>query len=174
MGPFFASSGPWFAWIHSSEDGAFSRFSLYKQKEVKKKGGDLQLTGQVRKSFKLLFPELGDTDGLTLLSEPSSFHPCFVGVGHELLQILWVQCVKHVKKVVPWWPFIFWVLGREEGEEMSVLFHLRPQVSHGQLVILRDLDRLNIGLLHELLLPDKHLFQEVLGDHRFVGQVVLN
>ena len=57
---------------------------------------------------------------------------------------------------------------------MGVLLHLGPQGAHGELIVVRDLDRLDVGLLHELLLACEDLPEEIFGDDGLVGQVVLD
>ena len=57
---------------------------------------------------------------------------------------------------------------------MGVLLHLGAQGAHGELIIVRDLDCLDVSFLHELLLAREHLLEEVLGHHGLIGQIVLD
>ena len=57
---------------------------------------------------------------------------------------------------------------------MGVLLHLGPQGAHGELIVVRDLDRLDVGLLHELLLAREHLLEEIFGHHGLIRQIVLD
>ena len=133
-----------------------------------------ELTGQVRERLQLLFPELRDPDGLALLAQASRRHPLLVRVRHELLEVFGVESVEDVEKIFPGRPFVLGILGGEEGHEDRVLLHLGPEAAHRQLVVHRDLDSFNLGLLHELFLPREHLPQEVLGHNGFVRQIVLH
>ena len=65
----------------------------------------IALTGQVRHRLQLLFPELGDGDALFLLVCGIGGHPLLVGVLHDLLEVLGLQCVEDVKEVLSRWSF---------------------------------------------------------------------
>ena len=81
--------------------------------------------------------------------------------------------MKNVEKVLPRWPFAYWILVREVPDEEVVASELWVQVLHRQLLIVRHLDVGDVLLLNELLLVGQHLLQEVLVDQSRWRQVEL-
>ena len=82
--------------------------------------------------------------------------------------------VQDVEEVLPRWALARWVLIGEVLQEFGILVELGPQVLDRELVIMRDCDPLDLGLLHELLLAAEHVLEEVLVHDALVGQVVLD
>jgi hypothetical protein len=67
-------------------------------------------------------------------------------------------------------------LGVSVGKVLSELFvglELRVQLAYTQLVVVRDFDLIDLGLLEQLLLAAKHVLEKVLVNGRFIRQVVL-
>ena len=97
----------------------------------------------------------------------------FAGVQHDLAQIIWVECVQDVEKVVPGRRLPSWVFIWEVRHEVAVLLQLRVQGLHADLLIMRNFNEFDIGLLHQLLLPNEDVLQEVLVDQALRRQVEL-
>ena len=62
----------------------------------------------------------------------------------------------------------------EVAGELGVLLQLGPERLHRQLVVVGDGDVLDVGLLHQLLLPAEDVLEEVLADDALVREVVLH
>ena len=131
------------------------------------------LTGQIGHVLELLLPELGDADGLLLLVHAGAGHPLDVGVVHDLAQVLRVDGVEDVEEVLPRRPLVLRVLGREVLHELGVLLELGPEAPDRELVVMRHLDVVDVGLQNERLLAREDLLQEVVGDQVLIGQVIL-
>ena len=138
------------------------RISTKKLKKAQKEG---VLTGEVRHSFQLLLPELCDLDGLGLGAVGAGAHALLVGVGHDLGEVLRVEGVEDVEKVVSRRPLALWVSGREVPHELCVLGELGPEIPHRELVVPGHLDGGHLGLPQQELLPGQHFLEEVLVDH---------
>ena len=62
-------------------------------------------------------------------------------------------------------------LGVSVGKVLSELFvglELRVQLAHTQLVVVRDFNLIDLGLLEQLLLAAKHVLEKVLVNGRFI------
>ena len=132
------------------------------------------LTGQVRHRLQLLLPELGDGDALLLLVFGVGGHPLLVGVLHDLLEVLRLQRVEDVEEVLARRALAGGIRVGEVLHELRVLLEVRPERLHRELVVLWDVDLLDLGLLHQLLLADEDVLEEVLVDDVRVREVVLD
>ena len=75
-----------------------------------------------------------------------------VGVPHQVLQVLRVDGVQDVHEVLARRAFVF---GKRVGEELHQIFvalELWVEVLDRQLVVVRDVNRLDLGLLQQLFL----------------------
>ena len=132
------------------------------------------LLGQVRHGFELLLPELGDGDGLLLLVGAVGRHPLLRGMGQDALEILRLERVEDIEEVLARRAPPGRVLVREVAGELWVLAHVGPKGLHGQLVIMRNSDLLDVGLLHELLFAAQNVLEEVLVHDVLIRQIVQN
>ena len=95
-------------------------------------------------------------------------------MGQDALEILRLERVEDVEEVLARRAPPGRVLVREVAGELWVLAHVGPKGLHGQLVIVRNSDLVDVGLFHELLLARQDVFQEILVDDIGVWQVVLH
>ena len=68
-------------------------------------------------------------------------------MAHDLLQVLGLQRVEHVEDVLARRTFACGIGGGEVGAELGIFLQLRPEAADRQLVILRHLDGVDVGLL---------------------------
>ena len=132
------------------------------------------LTGEIGHGLELLLPVLGDPDGLALVGLAGGGHPLLVGVGHDLRQVLRVDCVEHIKEVVPRWTLILGVGGGEILGELTILLEVWPEAAHRELVVVGHLDELDLGLLQEMLFAGEDVLEEIFVDDGLVGEVHLD
>ena len=94
-------------------------------------------------------------------------------MDHDLQQVVWVQSVEHVEKIVPGWALAFRVLAREVAQEVGVLGEHGIKIFDSELVVVGDLHCADLDLFEELFFARVHLLQEVFVHHRLVGQIKL-
>jgi hypothetical protein len=92
---------------------------------------------------------------------------------HHLGEILGMNRVKDIEKILTRWTFAGWVFVGEVLCELNILLELWPQVLNGELIIVRHRDLKYLSFLHEVLLARKHILQEVFIDDILIGQIVL-
>ena len=131
------------------------------------------LTRDIRHGAELLLPELGHREGLRLHLLALGRHPLLVGVRHHLREVVRVDSVQHVEKVVTWWALAFRVLVREELHHLRVLLEHREDGLDAELLVLRHLDVGDLGLLEQVLFAGEDCLEEVFVDRGLVRQVVL-
>ena len=85
----------------------------------------------------------------------------FVGMGHDLAEVVRVHGVEDVEEVLTRRSFILGILVREIAVHGRIFLELRPQGLGGQLFIMRHLI-----LLEQLLLASQDVLEEVLVDKR--------
>ena len=96
-------------------------------------------------------------------------HALLVRMVHDLRKILGLQRVEHVEEVLARRTFAGGIGGREVGAELGVLLQLGPEAADRELVILRHLNGVDVGLLHQLLLAGEHILEKVFVDDGLVG-----
>ena len=92
---------------------------------------------------------------------------------HDLRQVLRIECVQDVEKVLPWRTFALRKSCWEVRHEISILFEFRPEILDAQLVVLGDLDEPDLGLLEHSPIADQDILDEILVDHVICWQIVL-
>ena len=102
-------------------------------------------------------------DGLCLIVHVVGGHSLLGSMRHELGEVLWLEGVEDVEKVLPRRTLILRKLGRKVGAELSILLHLGPKVLNRELVVAGHCDWFVLGLHQQLLLVDEDLLEEVLG-----------
>ena len=85
-----------------------------------------------------------------------------------------MQSVQHVEEIVARWALPLRVLVREVRDEPGVLHELRIEGLDAQLLVLRHLDFLDLGLLEQMLLAGQDLLEEVLVHLAGRREVVLD
>ena len=73
----------------------------------------MSLTRHIRHRRQLLRPVFGDLDGLMFHRLALGRHPLLVGVAHDLLEVVRIQSVEDIKKVVTRWRLAGWVFVRK-------------------------------------------------------------
>ena len=82
--------------------------------------------------------------------------------------------VQDAKEVLARRPFASRILVWEVAGELRVLAELRPECLHGNFIVTGNVDLLDIGLLHKLLLAAEDVLEKVLIDDILIWQVVLD
>ena len=90
--------------------------------------GEMTYLGHVWHRLQFLLPELGDLDGLLLGIYSVGGHPLLVGMLHDLCQILGMEGVQDIEKILSWRPLALRELIREEHHELLVLLELLEQL----------------------------------------------
>lgn len=75
-----------------------------------------------------------------------------------------MQSVEYVEEILSWWGLACRILVREVAHHLGILHHVRVDGLHRQLLVVWHLDGDDILLLHQLLLADEDVLQEVLVD----------
>ena len=127
------------------------------------------LTAEIGHGLELFLPELRDLDGLALQLRSLGRHSLRVGVLEDLRKVLGVECVHDIEEVLPWRPLVLRKSVWKERQELFVVLEGWPEVLDRQLVVVRHLDELDRGLLHQLLLAREHFSEEVFVDGCLVG-----
>lgn len=83
----------------------------------------------------------------------------------KTLQIIPLNRVEHIEKILAVRHSSLGHLRREEPHEILVTLHHWPELHHSQFIIERNVNPLDFVKLQEALLLDKNLFQEVLIKH---------
>ena len=78
-------------------------------------------------------------------------------MGQDALEILWLKRVQNIEEVLTWGATPGRILIREVAGELWVLAHVGPQGLHGQLVVMRNGDLLDVNFLHQLLFPAQNV-----------------
>ena len=120
------------------------------------------LTREVRHILQLFFPVLGDLDGLKLALLTGSGHALCVDVFEELFEEVALDRVHDVEEVLAAWALAFSERVGEVLGNVGVARELRPQRFHRELVVVRHVDVVYLGLLEQVLLSGEHLLEEVL------------
>ena len=131
------------------------------------------LTGHIRHGGQLLCPEFRHLDGLLLHGLAGGGVALFVGVRHDLAEVVRVHGVEDVEEVLARRSLVLGVLVGEVAVHGVVLLELRPQRLRGQLLVVRHFDGVDLVILEQLLPAGQHLLEEVLVDERLGRQVEL-
>ena len=99
--------------------------------------------------------------------------PLLARVQHDLLEILGVEGVENIEEVFSRRCLPCWILVGEVRHHGSVLLELGVEGLHRDFLVVWDLDRPVLRLLHQLLLAYKDILQEVLIDHALIREVEL-
>ena len=121
----------------------------------------------------MLTPILGHLDGLLLHVLAGGGVALFVGMGHDLAEVVRMHGVEDVEEVLTRRSFILGILVREIAVHGRIFLELRPQGLGGQLFIMRHLDGVHLVLLEELLLASQDILEEVLVDEWLWWQIEL-
>ena len=76
---------------------------------------------------------------------------------HDLLQVLGIQGIENIEEVLAWRAFADWVFVWEVLRKLLVIGKLRPEVLHGELVVVRYCNPVYFHLLLEILVTTKHI-----------------
>ena len=131
------------------------------------------LLGQEGHIIQLLCPIFRNSNGLILLVHSLNRESLLVCMSNELLQVLRLQRVEHVEKVITRWTFACCVLAWEIRHKLTIFTHLRIDGLHRQLFVLGDGDELDLALFEELLFAFEHHLEEVFVYNCFIRQQVL-
>ena len=94
-------------------------------------------------------------------------------MSHDLLKVVRMNGVEDIEEVLARRPFACRILVWEVASELRVLAELRPECLHGNFIVTGNVDLLDIGLLHKLLLAAEDVLEEVLVDEALRRQVEL-
>ena len=94
-------------------------------------------------------------------------------MGHDLPQVVGVNRVEYVEKVLSGWTLVLGIRVREVLRKLLVALELRVQLADTQLVVVGDRDLIDGGLLEQLLFAAEHGLEEVLVHGRLIRQIVL-
>ena len=119
-------------------------------------------------------PVVGDLDGLVSARFVVHGVALLVRVQDQLLYELGVVRVHHVVEVLAVGHAPLRQLRREVLHELCVVPHLHPDLDHRQFVVEWHVDPRHVLHLHEHLVLDEHLLQEVLVHHVLRRQVQLH
>ena len=150
----------------------FSLFRYY-QKQIRNKILGVP-TGSERHLLELLVPRVGDFYGLLLAHNTLSTISLLAGVLQNLLQVLGVERVEDIEKVVVVGHPVAGVNVLEVEHKGLVLLQVAPQVFDGELLEVGDVDVVDVLLLVEPLLVVENLFQEILVALPFRRNIILN
>ena len=95
------------------------------------------------------------------------------GMLYHLLDVVWAHGVEDVEGVLAVWLTALGIVVGEVDEDFRVLLDEGPDLLDRDFVKLGHVDRPKLRHLDELLLVRKHLFEEVLIDHRLRGDIEL-
>ena len=94
-------------------------------------------------------------------------------MSEYLRKVVWMDCIQDVEEELARRLLILGEFVGEEHGEFGVVLECRPQLLHRQLVILRDVNITDGGLLEKPLLVSENLLEEVFVDLARRRQVVL-
>ena len=134
----------------------------------------LKLTREVRHSFELLLPILGDFDGLCLHILALNRVSLLIGMLHDLLQILWVHGVQNIEEVLPRWTLVLWKCVREVLLHFFVFRELRVQIADGEFIIMWYVNRSDFVLSQQLLLAGENVSEKVFVYGLLIRQIKLD
>ena len=117
--------------------------------------------------LKLIPPLLGDLDHLVGFSMKSCSSTLLIRMADESLGIIKHERIHHIEKVRTVREAALRELVREVQHEVIVLFHVWPQVNHGQLIVHRNIHSLHLVEAHQLFIPLQHLLEEVFVHPRY-------
>ena len=132
------------------------------------------LTAEIWHRSQLFLPVLGHLDGLVLPVLALACQALLCSMLDDLGQVVGLEGVQYIEKVIPWRTFAFRILVWKVQLELRVLSHGWIDVLHRQLLIVWHIDGHHVHLLEQLLLAGEHGLDEVLGHDGLVGQVKLN
>ena len=92
----------------------------------------------------------------------------------DLAQVIGVDRVEHIEKVVAVGQLVVRHLGGEVNVELRVVLQRWPELLDRELIILWDLDGLHLLLLQQLLIVGEHELEEIFVHHLRRRQIVLN
>ena len=92
----------------------------------------------------------------------------------HLLQIVRVHGVENIVEILSRWAFALWEDIWKVLPNIFVIGELWPDILHGQLIIMRDLDEVDFLLPEQLLLLCEYLLEEVFIDSMCRWQVELH
>ena len=90
--------------------------------------------------------------------------PLIVGVLNYLLSILGIDCIQDIEEVLPARSFIVRVFILEVDVELLVLLQVWPKSFSADLFITRNVNIVDLILLHKLLFANQNLPHKVLVD----------
>ena len=131
-------------------------------------------TGRERHLLELVVPRVGDLDGLLLAHNALSAISLLAGVLQNLLQVLGVERVEDVEKVVVVGHPIAGVNVLEVEHKLLVLLQVAPQVFDGELLEVGDVDIVDVLLLEEPLVVVENLLQEIFIALSLWWNIILN
>ena len=92
---------------------------------------------------------------MSLVGSALGRHPLLVGVSHDLGQVLRLFGVEHIKEVLPCRPLVGSKRVWKVRSNVLVLGKLGPECLDGQLIVVRDFDRIDLCLVKQTLLLNK-------------------
>ena len=94
-------------------------------------------------------------------------------MDHDLPQVVGVDRVEHIEKVLSRWALILGISVREVLCELFVSLELWKELAHTQLVVVGYRNLIYGNLLEQLLLAAEHCLKEVFVHGRLIRQIVL-
>ena len=170
--PAVASFIPGRAWSPSSTGRGSCHCALYKG--VGHWKHYRVLTGEEGHVIELLHPLIGDLNCIVLEVDAIHAHPLLAGMVNHLLEVVGVDGVEHVEEVLPRRVSVFWQKVGEKEHELRVLLEIWPELDHGDLVVLWNVDEVDFRLLQEPLLVDEDKLEEVFINLGYRREVVLD
>ena len=101
-------------------------------------------------------------------------HPLLIGMLHDLIEIIRLQRVKDIEEVLARRTLASWICIREVLHEICIFLEMRPQRLDRQFVVVWNIYLLDFGLLHQLLLANENVLEEVLVDDVGIREIVLD
>jgi len=88
--------------------------------------------------------------------------------------VFWIRGVQDVKEVHPVREICFCLLLWEELGQLGLLHHIRDEVDHTQLVVLRYLSGTDLSQRDQMLLACEHKLYEILRKLLLRGKIILS
>ena len=92
---------------------------------------------------------------------------------HYLLQVIGVDRKENIEKVFSWWSLSCWICVWKVLDELLILFELRIQMLHWQLIVVWNRYSIYLCFFKELLLTTEYILEKVFIDMAFIREVVL-
>ena len=95
-------------------------------------------------------------------------------MGHDILQVIGVNCVQNIKEEITIRHFLFGKLIVKEDIEFDICFEIRPESFDRELLEMRHTDVVDLFLLEDLLPICKYILEETKADLFDTGKIILH